>query len=177
MTLSQDKYRIALLSAYAIGLHGLESLLPSPVPWLKFGLANIITLITLMLYGFRAAMMVTLIRVLVSSLLTGTFPGPAFVLSLGGGVVSTVAMAAVLFSFSGLFSAVGLSLIGAFFHNMTQLFLAYFLLIQRIEPLLFIAPLILLFGTVTGLINGAVSEVVIRHVRKSAVTDVASGTG
>ena len=120
MTLSQDKYRIALLSAYAIGLHGLESLLPSPVPWLKFGLANIITLITLMLYGFRAAMMVTLIRVLVSSLLTGTFPGPAFVLSLGGGVVSTVAMAAVLFSFPGLFSAVGLSLIGAFFHNMTQ---------------------------------------------------------
>jgi len=84
--LSQDKYRIALLSAYAVGLHGLESLLPSPVPWLKFGLANIITLITLMLYGFRPAIMVTLIRVLISSLFTGTFPGPAFLLSLGAGL-------------------------------------------------------------------------------------------
>jgi heptaprenyl diphosphate synthase len=166
--LSQDKYRIALLSAYAIGLHGLESLLPSPIPWLKFGLANIITLITLMLYGFRAAIMVTLIRVLVSSLIFGTFPGPAFVLSLGGGVVSTAAMAAFLSVFRGLFSAVGLSLIGAFFHNITQLILAYFLLIQRIEPILFITPLILFLGTLTGLINGTVSELVIRHLRKSS---------
>jgi heptaprenyl diphosphate synthase len=165
--LSQDKYRIALLSAYAIGLHGLESLLPSPVPWLKFGLANIITLITLMLYGFRAAIMVTLIRVLISSLLFGTFPGPAFILSLGGGVVSTTAMAAVLSVSRGLFSAVGLSLIGAFFHNMTQLFLAYFLLVQRIEPILFITPLIMLIGTLTGLLNGTVSELVIRKVKKS----------
>lgn len=164
--LSQDKYRIALLAAYAVGLHGLESLLPSPIPWLKFGLANIITLITLMLYGFRAAIMVTLIRVLISSLLTGTFPGPAFLLSLGGGVVSTMAMATVLSAFRGLFSAVGLSLIGAFFHNMTQLFLAYFLLVQRIEPILFITPLIMLLGTLTGLVNGTVSELVIRHLKK-----------
>jgi len=164
--LSQDKYRIALLSAYAVGLHGLESLLPSPVPWLKFGLANIITLITLILYGFRAAMTVTLIRVLLSSLLTGTFPGPAFLLSFGGGVVSTMAMA-VFSGVRGLFSAVGLSLIGAFFHNMTQLLLAYFLLIQRIEPVLFIAPLILFIGTLTGLINGTVSELVLRHLKKS----------
>jgi len=175
--LSQDKYRIALLSAYAVGLHGLESLLPSPVPWLKFGLANIITLITLMLYGFRPAIMVTLIRVLISSLFTGTFPGPAFLLSLGGGVVSTLAMATALSAFRGLFSAVGLSLIGAFFHNMTQLFLAYFLLIRRIEPILFITPLIMLLGTLTGLVNGTVSELVIRHIKKSAITDPASGTG
>jgi heptaprenyl diphosphate synthase len=94
----QDKYRIALLAAYAIGLHSFESLLPSPVPWLKLGLANIITLVTLLLYGMRTAIAVTLIRVILVSLFTGTFLGPAFILSLGGGIISTVTMG---FIFSG----------------------------------------------------------------------------
>src|SRR5512142_913001 len=93
---SQDRYRIALLSAYAIGLHGFESLLPTPIPWLRLGLANIITLITLLLYGMRPAVAVNLIRVLVVSLLTGTFLGPAIILSLGGCIVSTIAMGAAV---------------------------------------------------------------------------------
>ena len=67
---SQDKLRIALLAAYAIGLHGLERMIPAPIPWLRFGLANIITLTALILYGFRVAMTITLIRVLIGSLFT-----------------------------------------------------------------------------------------------------------
>jgi hypothetical protein len=31
----RDKQRIAILSAYALALHGFESLLPMPIPWLK----------------------------------------------------------------------------------------------------------------------------------------------
>ena len=75
----QDKYRIALLAGYAIGIHSFERLLPTPVPWLRVGLANIITLVTLLLYGIRPAVMVTLIRVTVVSLFAGTFLGPAFI--------------------------------------------------------------------------------------------------
>jgi heptaprenyl diphosphate synthase len=162
----RDKYRIALLSAFAIGIHGAESLLPSPIPWMRLGLANVITVIALLLYGFRTAMLVTLVRVIISSLLTGTFPGPAFILSLGGGVLSTMSMGlAVLFA-PRLFSAVGLSIIGAFFHNMTQLVLAYFLIIQRTEAVLLIAPVITLAGTLTGTLNGLVSETVIRNLKK-----------
>lgn len=69
---------IALLAAYAIGLNSIERLIPSPIPWLRFGFANIITLTTLYLYGLKAGMTVTLIRVFVGSLFTGTFLGPAF---------------------------------------------------------------------------------------------------
>jgi heptaprenyl diphosphate synthase len=163
----QDKYRIALLSAYALALHGFESLLPTPIPWLRFGLANIITLITLFLYGIRAAIMVTLIRVILSSIFTGTFLGPAFILSLGGGVASTLAMGFVLSITPRLFSTIGLSLIGAFFHNIAQLFLAYFLFIQRIEAILLISPLIILIGTVTGTVNGVVSDLVIKNLKKT----------
>jgi heptaprenyl diphosphate synthase len=163
----QDKYRIALLSAYALALHGFESLLPTPIPWLRLGLANIVTLITLFLYGIRAAIMVTLIRVILSSIFTGTFLGPAFILSLGGGVASTLAMGSVLSIAPRLFSTIGLSLIGALFHNIAQLFLAYFLFIQRIEAILLISPLIILIGTVTGTVNGVISDLVIKNLKKT----------
>lgn len=163
----QDKYRIALLSAYALALHGFESLLPTPIPWLRFGLANIITLTALFLYGLRAAIMVTLIRVILSSIFTGTFLGPAFILSLGGGIASTLAMGFVLSMSPRLLSAIGLSLIGALFHNVTQLILAYFLFIQRIEAILLISPLIILIGTVTGTLNGLASDILIRNLKKN----------
>ena len=164
---SQDKYRIALLSAYALALHGFESLLPTPIPWLKLGLANIITIITIFLYGIRTAIMVTLIRVILASLFTGTFLGPAFILSLGGGITSTLAMGFFLSVLPRLFSIIGLSIIGALFHNITQLFLAYFLFIQRIEAILLIAPFIILLGTLTGTVNGVVSDLLIKNLKKA----------
>ncbi|MEW6066833.1 MAG: Gx transporter family protein [Nitrospirota bacterium] len=164
---SQDKYRIALLSAYALALHGFENLLPMPIPWLKLGLANIITLTALFLYGIRAAIMVTLIRVILGSIFTGTFLGPAFILSLGGGVTSTFAMGIVMSVTPRLFSMIGLSLIGALFHNITQLFLAYFLFIQRVEAILLISPVIVFFGTLTGTVNGIVSNIIIRNLKKN----------
>jgi len=163
----QDKYRIALLSAYALALHGFESLLPTPIPWLRLGLANIITLTTLLLYGIRAAIMVTLIRVILSSLFTGTFLGPAFILSLGGGITSTFAMSFVFSIAPNLFSIIGLSLIGALFHNIAQLFLAYFLFIQRIEAMLLISPLIIFFGAITGTVNGVVSDILTKSLKKT----------
>lgn len=162
----QDKYRIALLSAFALGLHGFENLLPSPIPWLRLGLANIVTLIALLLYGMRTAVMVTLIRVMLASLIAGSFLGPAFIISLGGGIASTLIMGFVLHIAPRLFSAMGLSIIGALFHNLAQLFLAYFLFIQRIEAILLITPVIILFGTLTGTVNGAVTALLMKNLIK-----------
>jgi heptaprenyl diphosphate synthase len=163
----QDKYRIALLAAFAVSLHGFDTLLPSPMPWLRLGLANSITLVTLLLYGMRAALMVTLIRVILSSLLAGTFLGPAFILSFGGGITSTCAMGAALFLMPRFFSTMGLSLIGALFHNLAQLLLAYVLFVQRIEAVLVITPLIIFIGTLTGAMNGAVAALLMKHLQKN----------
>jgi len=166
----QDKYRIAILSAYALALHGFESLIPMPIPWIRVGLANIITVTTFILFGFRAAMMVTLVRVFIASLLTGSFLGPGFILSLGGGVSGILAMGFVLSLFPGLFGPVGLSLIGALFHNLAQLFLAYILFIQKIEPVLIITPVLMLIGTVTGLVNGLVADLLVKGLKNSEVS-------
>lgn len=162
----QDKYRIAVLSAYGLVLYGFEGLVPTPVPWLRLGLANIITLVALMLYGLRTAMMVTLIRVILASIFTGTFLGPAFMLSFAGGVCSTAAMGLTYLLCRNLFGPVGLSLIGALFHNIAQLALAYFLFIRRVEAILLISPVILLLGTLTGGVNGVVSHLLINNILK-----------
>ena len=162
----RDRYRIAILSAYALALHGFEAMLPSPIPWLRLGLANIITLTALMLFGFRAAMMITLIRVILGSLFIGTFLGPSFILSLGGGICGTCAMGATLAISRKIFGPVGLSLIGALFHNAAQLFLAYLLFIQRIEAVIFISPIVMLLGTLTGFANGIVAEILIKNLLK-----------
>jgi len=163
---SQDKLRIALLAAYAIALHGFERLIPAPIPWLRFGLANIITLTALILYGLRPAITITLIRVTIGSFLAGTFLGPAFLLSFGSGIVSTLAMGFAVRIAPQLFGPVGISLIGALFHNLTQLFLAYLLFIRRIEVVVILTPLILILGTITGALNGIVSGLLIEGLRK-----------
>lgn len=164
---SRDRYRIALLSAYALALHGFEALIPSPVPWLRLGLANIVTLVTLSLYGLRAALMVTAVRVLLGSLLLGTFLGPAFFLSLSGGIASALAMGVTAALFPRLFSVLGISLIGAFFHNIAQLSVAYVLFVQRIEGILIVTPLLLAAGTVTGAVNGIASKHLLAELQKA----------
>ncbi|MBF0344227.1 MAG: Gx transporter family protein [Nitrospirae bacterium] len=164
----QDKYRIALLASYALALHGFERMIPTPVPWLKFGFANIITVITMILYGFKAALMVTLIRVMVGSFMIGTFLGPAFLLSLSGALLSVLFMGLVYKTTSNLFSPLGLSLIGAFFHNLGQLIVSYVFFIRNIHSLLVLTPIILLLGTVTGCINGVFCLFVLEHLKKAA---------
>ncbi|MEW6602415.1 MAG: Gx transporter family protein [Nitrospirota bacterium] len=167
---SYQTLNIALLSAYAVGLHSIEALIPTPVPWLRLGLANIITLTTLYLYGLRAGMIVTLTRVFIRSLLAGTFLGPAFVMSLGGGVASTLVMWGLKVIFGRLFSPVSVSIFGALTHNIVQLFLAYLLFVRRIEAILIISPVILGAGLITGIFNGMVTGLIIKKIQEKKET-------
>ncbi|WP_420264575.1 Gx transporter family protein [Candidatus Magnetominusculus dajiuhuensis] len=160
----REKYRLALLAACAIAMYGFERLIPTPIPWLRFGFANIITLITLTLYGFNAALTITLIRILIGSMLTGTFLGPPFVMSLAGGVFSVAAMWAAFRI--RVFGPLGLSLIGAFFHNLGQLLAVYTVFIQNLRSILILAPVILFIGTLTGVLNGLAVIFTMEHLKK-----------
>ncbi|NNG13049.1 MAG: Gx transporter family protein, partial [Halobacteria archaeon] len=86
-TTAEDQ-RIAWLAALAITIHILESAFPSPLPGIKPGLANVITIVVLDQFGWRSAAWVSLLRVLCGSLLLGTFLTPTFLLSLSGAVCS-----------------------------------------------------------------------------------------
>lgn len=83
------------LAGLAVIIHVLEMAIPSPVPGLKPGLANAITLIVLFRYGWKMAAWVSLLRVVAGSLLIGTFLTPAFLLSLAGAITTLGALALV----------------------------------------------------------------------------------
>jgi len=166
----RDKQRLALLAAFAVALHALERMIPSPLPWFKFGLANIITLLALLLYGFKTSMMITMVRVFAGSLIAGMFLGPAFVLSLSGAVMGTLAMAAVHKTMPSAFGPLGLSLAGALAHNLGQLAAAHILFIRNLDAILLVSPFILFIGVLTGAVNGLFAVFIMMRLKNTGLS-------
>ena len=160
---NSNRYKIALFVALACVLQIAESLIPHPVPGLRLGLANILTVTALVMLGFRYALEITFLRTLLSSFIMGTFMSPGFMLSFTGAIISTIIMG-ILFRFSILrirhgLSIIGISIAGAFAHNMIQLLLAYLLLIKHSGILIFFPWLSIgavIMGYVIGLVSGGV---------------------
>jgi heptaprenyl diphosphate synthase len=157
--------RLSLLLALATVIHTAEGLLPITVVWFRFGFANIIGLAALELFGFKAALLVTLGRIFLGSLGYGLFGSPAFVLSLAGGLAAILAMAAVYRFGSRMFSEIGISVVGAVVHNIAQLGVAYLMLIRN-DAILLLLPLMLLTAALTGFLNGLATQFFVRHFRK-----------
>ncbi|WP_018871778.1 Gx transporter family protein [Thioalkalivibrio sp. ALJ16] len=167
---AQRDRAIAALAAIAIGIQILEAAIPSPVPGIKPGLANIVTLVALLVLGWRAAAAVTLIRVLGSSLLLGTLLSPAFWLSLAGAIAS-LAMLAVLRPLAPRhLGPVGLAIAAALAHTSGQFLLAWAVIIPHPNLPLLLPPL-LLAALITGGLTGILAAHVLgdpriqRHVR------------
>lgn len=152
---SAEDHRIAWLAALAIAIHMLETALPSPLPGVKPGLANVITIVVLIQFGWRSAAWVSLLRVLCGGLLLGTFLSPTFFMSLSGALSSVLILwFAVRLPGTG-FGPVGFSICAALAHMTGQFLMAYALFIPHpglwklLPPLLTVA---LLFGGLSGIL-------------------------
>lgn len=148
-----DDHRIARYAAAAIALSVVEAAIPMPLPGVKPGLANIITLIVLARYGWRDAVWVTLLRVVAGSLLLGQFLAPGFFLSLAGALASLVALGFAMHLPSRWFGPVSQSLAAAFAHIGGQLALARLWLVPH-DGLLYLVPFFALAALLFGLANG-----------------------
>lgn len=147
---------LAALITFAVVIHTVEAALPlpMPVPGVRLGLANMITLLTIVLYGARSGMLVAVMRTIIGSLIGGTFLGFGFWLSLAGGVACTVIMAlAALFMQKGYLSLVSVSVLGAAAHNLAQLTVAG-AIIGSTTLLQGYFPLLLLLAVPTGIFTG-----------------------
>ncbi|HUX90298.1 MAG TPA: Gx transporter family protein [Gallionellaceae bacterium] len=152
---SAEDHHLARMAALALGLSVLEAAIPSPLPGVKPGLANIVILIVLARYGWRTAAWVALLRVLAGGLLFGSFLSPGFFLGLSGAIFSLVMLAASQHLPQRWFGAVTHSILAAFAHIAGQLLLVYFWLIPH-AGLAYLLPIFataaLVFGTVNGMI-------------------------
>src|SRR5512145_2647871 len=162
-----EDHHIAKMAAVALGLTVLENAIPSPLPGVKPGLANIVTLIVLARFGWRAAAWVSLLRVVAGSLLFGNFLAPGFFLSLAGAACSLAVLALSMHLPRRFFGAVTHSILAAFAHIAGQMAVVYLWLIPH-SGIAYLIPIFaaaaLVFGTVNGLIaarfmdNGVKSE-------------------
>jgi heptaprenyl diphosphate synthase len=150
-----EDHHIARMAAVALGLTVLESAIPSPLPGVKPGLANIVTLIVLARYGWRTAAWVSLLRVVAGSLLFGNFLAPGFFLSLSGAVLSLLVLAFAQHLPARWFGPVSHSIYAAFAHITGQMLVVYLWLIPH-AGIAYLIPIFataaLVFGTVNGLI-------------------------
>ncbi len=152
---TKEDHSIARLAALAIALHLAEAVLPSPLPGVKPGIANIVTLYALHRYGWSVATWVTLLRVFAVSLLFGNFLSPTFMLSLTGGLLSLAALWLACRLPKQHFGPVSHSILAAFAHIGGQLLLVWLWLIPHAGVLVLLplfASAALLFGTLNGLI-------------------------
>ena len=160
---TQQDHRIAWLTALAITIHLVESVIPSPLPGLKPGLANVITITVLCLYGWSSAAWVSMLRVLVGSLLLGTFLSPTFLLSLAGALGSVL----ILWPASRLpgrgLSSIGYSVLASLAHISCQFVAAYLLFIPH-PGLWKLFPVLPSFALLLGIFNGIISQTLLKRI-------------
>ena len=168
---TRTDHRIAWLAALAITIHIIESALPSPLPGVKPGLANVVTIVVLCRYGWAAAAWVSGLRVLAGSLLLGTFLSPAFVLSLSGAFCALLVLAPAPWiaqvAPGWAPGPIGYSVLAAWAHMAGQFWVAYLLFIPH-EGLFHLLPILLTISLVFGVISGAVADVVIKRLEATS---------
>ena len=156
LTTTPEDHRIAQLTAAAIGLALIDAAIPLPLPGIKPGLSNIVTLIVLARYGWVAAAWVSGLRVFAGGLLLGQFLTPGFFMSLTGAIFSLIILAAAFRLPSAWFGPVSWSILAAFAHIGGQLLLARVWLIPH-NGLFYMVPFFASAALIFGIINGLIA--------------------
>lgn len=160
----KDKKKIAFkisLILMALYFSLFESFIPKPFPWIKLGFANIASLIAMEKLGIKAGIEVTVLRILISSIVLGTFMSPGFMISISSGLFSILIVAS-LFKYKRYFSIVSISTIGGLSHNLFQLIMVYIIFFRGIDILnkeiLIFIEVFLVFGSLSGALVGFLAQ-------------------
>ena len=156
----------AMLITMASILHVIEGALPPiPVTGAKLGLANIITVVAMVMLGTRTAFVVAVGRTVLGSLFGTGIISVGFAMSFSGAISSWLIMAVLYYVAKNAFSLVGLSLAGAAAHNLAQLYIANIVL-ENIG-VFGLLPLLMFFAVPTGIMVGTAAGFLIRALEKT----------
>ena len=150
----------AVLVSLALALSYAERFIPLhlviPLPGVKLGLANVVTLIALYLMGTTNAFAILLLRCILGAVFGGGITGLLF--SLTGGILAMSIMA--LSKKAAFLSVYGVSILGAAAHNIGQI-LAAMVLMNFVYIGMYLAYL-LIVALFTGFATGAACAGVLR---------------
>ena len=151
---------LGVLIALAVSLNVLESLIPTPLPWVRLGLANLLALIAIVTCGWREGYVVTFLRVVIGGLLLGGFLSPAFLLSLAGGVAGTTVMVLMAPGAWRFYSPLAVSVAGAFAHGLTQVLVLRVVLVRTAE-VFYLLPWVLVPAVLSGIVTGLLANFIL----------------
>ncbi|MFA5676709.1 MAG: Gx transporter family protein [Christensenellales bacterium] len=150
---------LALSAALAVAESMIGALFPVPVPGVKLGIANIVSLFLLCCFSLSSALTISFLRTLLASLFFGGLG--MFVYSAPGALLSTLAMYIALRRLKSL-SIAGVSMIGACVHNIAQVCVA--VLITGETGLFFYGFVLLIAGAVSGAVTGIAARVTMPRI-------------
>ncbi len=152
MTKTKKMILLSILISQALVLNLIERAIPVPipVPGVKLGLANVISLFTIIVFGLKETVTVVLLRTFLSSVFGGGMS--SFFYSLAGGLLSALIMSFMYIKHKNIFSIPAISVVGAIFHNIGQISVAS-LVISNIH-LFYYLPFLLISGVITGIVIG-----------------------
>ncbi|MDR0839043.1 MAG: Gx transporter family protein [Oscillospiraceae bacterium] len=155
--------RLALLTAAALAVYVAEARIPPivPIPGIKLGLANAVTLFAMYMYGLPGAALVAAGRILLGGFASGGFS--MLLYSLAGGFLSFFAMAALIKPLGTRFSFVT-GAVGGLAHNLAQLVAA--VAVTKTPELFLYLPALLVSGAVTGAFTGLCAGIIAGRFEK-----------
>lgn len=150
--------RMAILTTVSLIIFIVEAQIPPvvPVPGIKIGLSNVITLIVLAFFGRREALVVLMLRIILGSIFTGT--PLSFIYSLSGGLLCYITMSLLFNFFKGNTFWV-LSVLGAISHNIGQIAVAVFVTATW-QTALYL-PVLIISAVITGTFTGLIAQAII----------------
>lgn len=155
---------LAMFTAIALTIFVAEAQIPPivPIPGVKLGLANIVTLIAMALLGRRQAVEILLVRIVLGSVFTGGVSAMLF--SIAGGVFAYLIMCLTIRRFPERLLWV-VSVLAAFGHNAGQLLVAVW--VTGTPSILVYAPALVAASVITGAFTGAAAMYLVRALRKT----------
>ena len=146
---------LSILVSIALVIYLIEAQIPILFPGIKLGLANSISLVALMLLGWKEAFLIMVLRTLLGSMFGGSLS--AFMFSIAGGILSNIVMVLLYKWFKNSLGIPTISVCGAVFHNIGQLLVASFV-VQDLRIYIYL-PLFLISAIVTGYFIGILSSI------------------
>ena len=133
--------------------------IPIPVPGVKLGLANLVSIVGLYTVGIKGTIAVSLVRIVLVGFTFGNLS--SMIYSLAGGTVSLIFM--ILLKKTGKFSQVGVSIMGGIGHNIGQLTAAA--LITETAGVFFYLPFLMVAGVIAGAVIGLLGALVTARIQ------------
>lgn len=156
---------LGIFLALAVVFGYVEALipLPVPVPGIKLGLTNLVITAVLYVYGYKEALIITSLRVLIIGFLFGNLFSILY--GLAGAILSLTVMA--LLKRTGGFRVIGVSAAGGVAHNTGQVIMAAFMVTGF--PVRWYLPVLMLAGLMAGILTGIADALILPRLFRFGV--------